>query len=75
MKHHQFALHTPGNRAPADDYLTPVDERFEEPERDIHEAPLDCALLQSEMLATLAMRDAGRRRAAALRAARQNRRS
>lgn len=73
MKHHQFALNAPGNRPVADDYLTPVDERFHEPERDMHEAPLDCALLQSEMLATLAMRDAGRRRAAALRAARQNR--
>lgn len=48
---------------PVDDYMTPVDARFIEPERDIHDAPLDCATLQAEMLATLAMRDAGRRRA------------
>lgn len=57
--------------APVDDYLTPVDARFIEPERDIHDAPLDCATLQAEMLATLAMRDAGRRRAAALRKRRE----
>lgn len=73
MAKRDFALDYVTIRQAQDDYLTPVDERFEEPERGIHEAPLDCALLQSEMLATLAMREAGRRRAAALRAARQNR--
>lgn len=57
--------------APVDDYLTPVDERFVEPERDIHDAPLDCATLQAEIIATLAMREAGRRRAAALRKRRE----
>lgn len=56
-----------------DDYLTPVDERFVDPERDIHDAPLDCATLQAEMLATLASRDAGRRRAIALAASRKRR--
>ena len=56
-----------------DDYLVPVDERWSEPERDIHETPLDCAMLQSEMLATLAQRDHARRRAAALTASRERR--
>lgn len=59
--------------APVDDYLTPVDERFIEPERDIHDSPLDCATLQAEIIATLAMREAGRRRAAALAASRKRR--
>lgn len=58
---------------PVDDYLTPVDERFIQPERDLHDAPLDCATLQAEMIATLAMREAGRRRAVAFAASRKRR--
>lgn len=57
--------------APIDDYLTPVDQRFHDPERDIHDAPLDCATLQAEMLATLAVREAGRRRWAAIQLSRK----
>ncbi len=53
----------------------PLDELIADKPRQDHElAPLD-ATLQSEMLATLAMREAGMRRAAALRACRQNRRA
>ena len=52
----------------------PLDELIADKPRAEHElAPLD-ATLQSEMLATLAMREAGLRRAAALRASRQHRR-
>lgn len=57
--------------ATVDDYLIPVDARFADPERDIHDAPLDCAVLHQEMLATLAQRDAARRRWAALQRSRQ----
>lgn len=54
--------------------LIPVDVLCAEPERDIHDEAAIDQTLQSEIMATLAQREAFQRRAAAIRAARLARR-